>query len=83
MGGAGAEILGDVFGYAYAMTDKCHENRTEFEGVPRSFGSFFEMAQENGWSRVPLGVHFRMDSEQGLLLGYRAGRAVNRLPWKR
>ncbi|HRI59523.1 MAG TPA: hypothetical protein PK228_07360, partial [Saprospiraceae bacterium] len=35
MGGAGAEILGDVFGYAYSMTDRCHENRTEFEGVPR------------------------------------------------
>lgn len=83
MGGAGAEILGDVFGYAYSMTDRCHENRTEFEGVPRTFGSFFEMAQENAWSRVPLGVHFRMDSEEGVRLGTVIGRKVNSLPWKK
>ncbi|MBC7775901.1 MAG: vanadium-dependent haloperoxidase [Phycisphaerae bacterium] len=82
MGGAGAEILGDVFGYAYAMTDKCHEGRTEFEGVPRSFGSFYEMAQENAWSRVPLGVHFRMDCDEGVRFGTVIGRKVNDLPWK-
>ena len=82
MGAAGAEVLGDIFGYAYAMTDKCHENRTEFEGVPRSFGSFFEMAQENAWSRVPLGVHFRMDCEEGVRFGSAIGRKVNALPWK-
>ena len=82
MGGAGAEILGDVFGYAYSMTDRCHENRTEFEGVPRAFGSFYEMAQENAWSRVPLGVHFRMDSEEGVRFGTVIGRKVNDLPWK-
>lgn len=83
MGGAGAEVLGDVFGYAHAMTDRCHENRSEFEGVPRSFGSFFEMAQENAWSRVPLGVHFRMDCEEGVRFGTGVGRQVNRLPWKK
>lgn len=83
MGGAGAEVLGNIFGYAYAMTDRCHENRTEFEGTPRSFGSFYEMAQENAWSRVPLGVHFRMDSEEGVRLGTVIGRKVNDLPWKR
>lgn len=82
MGGAGAEILGDVFGYAYSMTDRCHENRTEFEGVPRAFGSFYEMAQENAWSRVPLGVHFRMDCEEGVRFGTVIGRKVNDLPWK-
>lgn len=82
MGGAGAEILGDIFGYAYSMTDRCHENRTEFEGVPRAFGSFYEMAQENAWSRVPLGVHFRMDCEEGVRYGTVIGRKVNDLPWK-
>jgi hypothetical protein len=82
MGGAGAEVLGDIFGYAYGMADHCHENRTEFEGKPRSFGSFFEMAQENAWSRVPLGVHFRMDCEEGVRHGTVIGRKVNSLPWK-
>lgn len=83
MGGAGAEILGDIFGYAYSMTDRCHETRTEFEGVPRTFGSFYEMADENAWSRVPLGVHFRMDCEEGVRYGTVIGRKVNSLPWKK
>ncbi len=56
MGAAGAEALASVFGYAYSMTDNCHLNRTEFEGVPRTFGSFHEMADENAWSRVLLGT---------------------------
>lgn len=83
MGAAGAEILGDLFGYAYAMTDRCHEKRVEFEGTPRTFGSFFEMAQENAWSRVPLGVHFRMDCEEGVRFGTEIGRKINNLPWKK
>jgi membrane-associated phospholipid phosphatase len=83
MGAAGAEILGSIFGYAYGMTDYCHNNRNEFEGVPRAFGSFFEMAQENAWSRVPLGVHFRMDCEEGVRYGTVIGRKVNDLPWKK
>ncbi len=83
MGAAGAEVLASIFGYAYSMTDRCHENRTEFEGTPRTFGSFYEMAQENAWSRVPLGVHFRMDSEEGVRYGTVIGRKVNDLPWKK
>jgi membrane-associated phospholipid phosphatase len=82
MGAAGAEVLGSIFGYAYGMTDNCHNNRNEFEGTGRYFGSFFEMAQENAWSRVPLGVHFRMDSEEGVRYGTEIGRKVNNLPWK-
>lgn len=83
MGAAGAEALASVFGYAYAMTDRCHEGRTEFESTPRSFGSLYEMAYENAWSRVPLGVHFWMDCNEGLNLGTLCGREVNRLPWKK
>lgn len=83
MGAAGAEALASIFGYSYAMTDHCHQTRTEFEGKPRTFGSFLEMAQENAWSRVPLGVHFRMDAEEGVYLGTNVGRKVNALPWKK
>lgn len=83
MGAAGAEALASVFGYAYSMTDRCHEGRIEFEGRPRSFGSLYEMAFENAWSRVPLGVHYWMDCQEGLTLGTTAGRQVNRLPWKK
>jgi membrane-associated phospholipid phosphatase len=83
MGAAGAEALASIFGYNYAMTDRCHESRTEFEGKPRSFTSFLEMAQENAWSRVPLGVHYRMDCEEGVRYGIEIGRKVNNLPWEK
>lgn len=83
MGAAAAEALASVFGYAYSMTDRCHENRTEFEGKPRSFGSLYEMALENAWSRVLLGVHWRMDCDEGVNFGTKIGRAVNNLPWKK
>ncbi|MEQ1745887.1 MAG: vanadium-dependent haloperoxidase [Saprospiraceae bacterium] len=81
-GAAGAEALASVFGYSYSMTDRCHEGRNEFVGTPRTFGSFYEMALENAWSRVPLGVHFRMDSEEGMRYGTIIARHVNNLPWK-
>lgn len=82
-GASSAEALASVFGYSYGMTDNCHKNRPEFSGYPRTFSSFYEMAQENAWSRVPLGVHFRMDAEEGVRFGTEIGRAVNRLPWKK
>ncbi len=80
-GAAAAVVLADMFGEDYAMTDRCHEGRTEFNGSPRSFENFFEMAEENGVSRIPLGVHFRMDSDAGLELGYEIGAKVLDLPW--
>ncbi|MFZ1750115.1 MAG: vanadium-dependent haloperoxidase [Saprospiraceae bacterium] len=82
-GAASAEALASVFGYSYGMTDNCHRNRTEFSGYPRSFSSFYEMALESAWSRIPLGVHFRMDAEEGMRYGTEIGRSVNNLPWKR
>jgi membrane-associated phospholipid phosphatase len=83
MGAAAAEVLTDIFGINYNLTDRCHELRTEFIGKPRSFTRFYDMAEENAWSRIPLGVHFRMDSEAGVNLGYRCGQRVNKLPWKK
>jgi membrane-associated phospholipid phosphatase len=82
-GGAAAAALTDIYGKNYAMTDNCHLGRTEFIGKPRSFKSFDEMAYENAYSRIPLGVHFRMDCEEGLRMGYVAGTAVNKLAWKK
>ncbi len=80
---AATEALASVFGYSYGMTDNCHKYRTEFSGYPRTFSSFADMALENAWSRVPLGVHYRMDAEEGVRYGNEIGRAVNRLPWKK
>lgn len=81
-GAAAAETLSHIFGYDYAMTDMSHDGRTEFLGMPRSFSTFYEMAEENAYSRIPLGVHFRMDAEEGVRLGFQVGRKVNDMPFK-
>ena len=83
-GGAAAEALVSVFGANYILTDRCHEGRTDFVGSkPRTFDSFYDMAHENAFSRIYLGVHWRMDCEEGLRLGYVVGRRVNALPFKK
>ncbi|MCB0629393.1 MAG: vanadium-dependent haloperoxidase [Saprospiraceae bacterium] len=79
---AAAEVLADLFGSNYSFTDRSHEGRTEFNGNPRAFENFYNMAQENAYSRVPLGVHFQSDSDAGLELGYKVGERVNALPWR-
>jgi hypothetical protein len=81
-GAVAAEVLSNIYGYKYAMTDKSHEFRVEFYGKPRSFNNFNEMAYENAISRILLGVHFRMDCDEGLRMGYNVGRKVNDLKWK-
>ncbi len=81
-GAAAAEVLSHVFGYAYAMTDASHDGRTEFLGMPRPFDTFYQMAEENAFSRISLGVDFRMDTEEGLRLGYHVGRKINQMPFK-
>ncbi|MBK9631478.1 MAG: vanadium-dependent haloperoxidase [Saprospiraceae bacterium] len=66
-------VLSSYFGEQFELTDNTHKNRTEFDGTPRTFSSFKEMSIENAWSRVLAGVHFRMDCDAGLDLGYKAG----------
>lgn len=81
-GGAAAAVLSDLFGSTYLFTDRSHQGRTEFNGKPRTFYSFQAMAEENAYSRVPLGVHFQSDSDAGLALGALIGSRVNNLPWQ-
>lgn len=81
-GAAASEILTDEFGHEFQITDNCHKDRFEFIGTPRTFNSFYEMAAENAYSRIPIGVHFRMDAEAALDLGFKVGRRVNALPWQ-
>lgn len=81
-GSASAEVLTAEFGQHFVFTDECHKDRTDFIGTPRTFSSFYEMAAENAYSRLPIGVHFRMDAEAAVDLGYKIGRKVNSLPWK-
>ena len=74
---AAAGIFIDKFGDVTDFTDITHEGRTEFRGTARQFSTFSEMAEENAFSRIPLGVHIRMDCTEGLRLGYEISDAVN------
>ena len=74
---AAAGVFIDFFGNNIDFTDRSHEGRTEFRGAPRNFDSFEELADENGYSRIPLGVHMEMDCAEGLRLGYEISDAVN------
>ena len=75
---AAAGVFIDEFGgNAINFTDRTHEGRTEFLGDPRTFNSFSDMAEENAYSRIPLGVHIRMDCDEGIRLGYEIADAIN------
>ncbi|MEL6134307.1 MAG: vanadium-dependent haloperoxidase [Bacteroidota bacterium] len=80
---AAAGIFIDAFGNETNFTDRTHEGREEFRGAARTFDTFEEMAEENGYSRIPLGVHIRMDCTEGLRLGYEISDAVNTLNLRR
>ena len=75
---AASGVFIDIFGGdAINFTDRTHAGRSDFDGTPRRFSSFTEMAEENGYSRIPLGVHIQADSDEGARLGYEISAAVN------
>lgn len=82
-GFAGVAILESYVGGSYPFTDHCHEQRTDFNGSPRSFNTLRDLANENAFSRLPLGVHYRMDYDSGNFCGTLAARRVLELPWKK
>ena len=61
------------------LTDRSHEYNKIFNGTPRPYASFKAMAEENALSRLYIGVHYRMDCEEGLRLGYIIGERVSAL----
>lgn len=82
-GEAANVVLSEVFGSNFAFTDDSHKGRTDMLGMPRSFKSFDEMSKENAYSRIPLGVHYRMDCEEGLRIGKIVGQKINGMLWKK
>ncbi|MBK8954530.1 MAG: vanadium-dependent haloperoxidase [Saprospiraceae bacterium] len=82
-GFAGVAVLEAFVGGSYPFTDNCHANRTDFLGRARSFNTLRDLANENAYSRLPLGVHFRMDYDSGNFCGTLAARKVLELPWKK
>ena len=80
---AAGGIFIDFFGNRTDFTDYSHDGRDEFKGDARTFRSFRRMAEENAYSRIPLGVHIKMDCDEGIRLGYEIADAVNDLKLSR
>jgi hypothetical protein len=76
---ATARILSDAFGAPYLFMDKTHASRTDIDGTPRSFTSFYGFANEAANSRLYGGIHFREAIEMGLAQGSKIGVAVSKL----
>ncbi len=80
---AAGGVFIDLFGDDTNFTAVSHEGRIEFRGAPRNFQTFSHMAEENAFSRIPLGIHVRMDCVEGLRLGYEISDGVNSLNLRR
>ncbi|MBP7238893.1 MAG: vanadium-dependent haloperoxidase [Saprospiraceae bacterium] len=79
MGAATAAVLTELFGSAYKMMDCSHEGFENIKVKPREFNTFQEMAKEDAMSRLFIGVHWRMDCEEGMRLGNLIGNNISHL----
>jgi hypothetical protein len=82
-GGAAAEVLQEFFGHDHIAFSACSltlppgSTCTDPSPVFRSYASFSEAADENGLSRILVGIHFRRAVEEGIQHGRSIGhRAV-------
>jgi hypothetical protein len=83
-GGAGAEVLKQFFGTDQIPFEDCSESlpagSTCSDATPifRSYTSFSQAADENAYSRILIGYHFRKSVEEGTEYGRKIGqRAAN------
>jgi hypothetical protein len=76
IGYATATVLESLFGEDYQFTDRSHAGRKEFASEPRSYARIRDMATESSNSRIALGVHYRVDCEEGDRLGIEIGKAI-------
>lgn len=85
---AAAIVLTDLYGSAYAFTDDSHvgrlrDSKRNVDFKARTYRSFWEAAEESGYSRFLGGIHTRQDNEVGLREGRTIGQNINALRWKR
>ncbi|GAA5219503.1 hypothetical protein GCM10025777_01330 [Membranihabitans marinus] len=76
-GAAVTTILDKLYGAEFYLTDNSHVDRSELKLASRSFSSFREMSLENSVSRMLLGVHYRMDCEEGRRIGRLVGEEIS------
>ena len=83
-----ATVLTDLYGEKMDLIDSAHAGRPrdEFRGVdfkPRTFNSFWQIAEETANSRFYGGIHTKQDNDVGLTEGRKVGTNVNLLKWKK
>jgi hypothetical protein len=83
-----AEVMTDLWGASFELTDDAHKNRArdDFRNVdfkPRHYHSFWQIAEETALSRFYGGIHTAQDNNAGLKQGKRIGANVNALPWRK
>jgi hypothetical protein len=86
-GGVGAEVLKQVLGTDQISFQDCGATlpagTTCYDATPtlRSYTSFTQAAQENAYSRILVGFHFRNATDEGTACGRKIGeRAATLLP---
>jgi hypothetical protein len=57
--------------------------RTDINGAPRTFNSFYDMADEAAISRLYGGIHYRAAIEQGILQGRKIGTNIMGIQMKK
>lgn len=82
-----AEVLSDLYGESFELTDDAHVGRPMDEQrnvafKARTFSSFRQIARETANSRLYGGIHTPQDNDIGLAEGERMGKNVNRLAWR-
>lgn len=83
LAGAAAEVLENTFGKEFAFTDRCHENRSDFNGTPRSYHSFHDAAKESALSRMYAGSNYRKSCLEGHKMGTETGKQVlSHIKWR-
>ena len=76
-GAAAFRTLARLYGDSYRFrlrSDELRRRTTDAEGDPRynvvrEFGSFSQAARENADSRIYLGIHWKFDADEGVLVG--------------
>lgn len=81
---AGMTVFADVLGEDYAFVMRTPQvdaagpfsDKVAMNPPTRGFSNFAQAARECAYSRIYLGIHFRYDSDAGLVLGRQVGEQV-------
>lgn len=83
-----ATVFTDLFGEKLMIIDSAHVGRQtdelrKVDFKPRTFTSFWQIAEETANSRFYGGIHTPQDNEVGLSEGRKMGNNVNKLNWRK